>query len=102
MSFAKNGNLYFASSRKGGFGEEDIYVSRLVNKQYTKPENLGPAINSKESEYDPCISANEDFIIFTSSGRGDSFGAGERRCLERVRLRHRRDHREVGEMPVDI
>ncbi len=77
MSFAKNGNLYFASSRKGGFGEEDIYVSRLVNKQYTKPENLGPAINSKESEYDPCISANEDFIIFTSSGRGDSFGAGD-------------------------
>ena len=50
ISFSKNGNLYFSSSRKGGFGEEDIYVSRLINEQYTAPENLGAAINSKRSE----------------------------------------------------
>ena len=77
ISFAKNGNLYFASSRKGGSGEEDLYVSRLVNGKYTAPENLGGVINSKESEYDPCISPDEDFIIFTSSTRDDSFGGAD-------------------------
>jgi len=77
ISFAKNGNLYFASSRDGGFGEEDIYVSRLINGKYTAPENLGAVINSKQSEYDPCISPNEDFIIFTSAIRDDSFGGAD-------------------------
>ena len=77
ISFAKNGNLYFASSRNGGFGEEDIYISRLVNGQYTTPENLGTAINTSKSEYDPGIAANEDMLVFASSGREDSFGAAD-------------------------
>lgn len=77
ISFSKNGNLYFASDRKGGFGEEDIYVSRLINGKYTTPANLGAAINSAKSEYDPCISPNEDFIIFTSSNREGGFGGAD-------------------------
>jgi Tol biopolymer transport system component len=77
ISFSKNGNLYFASDRSGGFGEEDIYVSRLVNGKYTKPENIGAAINSLKSEYDPCISPDEDFIIFTSSNREGGFGGAD-------------------------
>lgn len=80
ISFSENGNLYFASSRNGGLGEEDIYVSRLVNKQYTTPENLGAGINSGKSEYDPCILASEDLIIFTSSNRDDSFGGADLYC----------------------
>lgn len=77
ISFSKNGNLYFSSSRKGGFGAEDIYVSRFRNEQYTAPENLGQVINSTYSEYDPCISANEDILVFTSSNRWDTFGKGD-------------------------
>jgi Tol biopolymer transport system component len=77
ISFAKSGNLYFASDRKGGLGEEDIYVSRLVNGKYTTPENLGPGINSEKSEYDPCISPDEDLIIFSSSNREDGFGGAD-------------------------
>jgi len=77
ISFSKNGNLYFASGRKGSIGEEDIYVSRLVNGQYTTPQNLGAAINSQHSEYDPCISPDEDLIIFSSSNREDSFGGAD-------------------------
>lgn len=83
ISFAQNGNLYFASSRAGGSGQEDIYVSRWINERYATPENLGPSINSEKSEYDPCISAGEDLIVFTSSGRPDTFGAGD---LYRARL----------------
>ena len=80
ISFSKNGNLYFSSSRKGGFGAEDIYVSRLSNERYTKPENIGEAINSTYSEYDPCISANEDILVFTSSNRKDTFGGADLYC----------------------
>lgn len=80
ISFSENGNLYFASSRKGGYGEEDIYVSRLMNGLYTIPANLGTAVNSPRSEYDPFISAKEDLIVFASSGRDDSFGGADLYC----------------------
>lgn len=83
ISFAENGNLYFASSRKGGFGEEDIYVSKLVGEKYTKPENLGAAVNTSKSEYDPGISADEDVIVFASSNREDGFGAADLYCAKR-------------------
>lgn len=77
ISFSKNGNLYFSSSRKGGYGEEDIYVSRVVERQYTSPENLGKTINTEHSEYDPGMSANEDVIVFASSGRKDALGKAD-------------------------
>lgn len=77
ISFSGNGNMYFSSSRKGGFGEEDIYISRLVNGQYQDPENLGPIINTAYSEYDPGISANEGIIVFASSNRPDGFGKAD-------------------------
>jgi hypothetical protein len=77
ISFSKSGNLYFASSRKGGFGQEDIYVSKLVDEKYMRPENLGALVNTGFSEYDPAISSMEDLIIFTSSNRDDGFGSGD-------------------------
>lgn len=80
ISFTADGNLYFASSRPGGFGEEDIYVSRLEGQQYSQPENLGAAVNTDKSEYDPFISPKGDFLIFTSSNRGNSFGAADLYC----------------------
>jgi WD40-like Beta Propeller Repeat len=77
ISFSRNGNLYFSSSRKGGYGEEDIYISRLTESHYTSPVNLGSTINSEKSEYDPCISSDEAIIIFASSGRADTFGKAD-------------------------
>lgn len=77
VSLAANGNLYFASNRQGSYGSHDIYVSRLVNKKYTTPENLGPAVNSIEMEHDPFISRDEQFLIFTAVNREDTYGAGD-------------------------
>jgi len=77
VSFSNNGNIYFSSSRAGGFGQEDIYRSRFENGSFTPPENLGGKINSGKSEYDPGISMDENMLVFTSSGRDDSFGAGD-------------------------
>ena len=77
ISFAANGNMYLGSARVGGFGMEDIYISRYVNGQYTKPQNLGPAINSEYSEHDPCISPDEDFMVFKSESRPDGYGEAD-------------------------
>lgn len=77
VSFSANGNLYFSSSRAGGFGEEDIYMSKKQNGQYSTPVNLGPFVNTAKSEYDPFISRDEKLLIFASSGREGGFGGAD-------------------------
>ena len=77
VSFASNGNLYFASDRNGGAGLWDIYVSKPTNGKYSKPENLGTAIKSDSSEHDPCVSRDEQLLLFTSVGRKDGYGEGD-------------------------
>jgi hypothetical protein len=77
ISFTKNGDAYFASSRDGGFGEEDIYASEKTQKGFASPVNLGEAINTIHSEYDPFITSDGSGLIFTSSGRKDSFGKAD-------------------------
>jgi len=37
--------LLFTSLRRGGFGFGDIYVSHLVNGEWTAARNLGPLVN---------------------------------------------------------
>lgn len=77
VSLADNGNLYFASSRKGGLGSFDIYVSKLVNGEYTQPENLGESINNGHLEHDPFISRDERLLIYTSVNREGGIGRGD-------------------------
>ena len=77
VSLAANRNMYFASNREGTLGSHDIYVSRYFNGAYTTPENLGPAINSKQMEHDPMISPDEQYLIFTSVDRPDTYGNGD-------------------------
>lgn len=77
ISFAENGNLYFSSTREGGYGQEDIYVSKRINGRFSKPVNLGDAINSAESEHDPCISKDESFLVYNSYGRKEGYGQAD-------------------------
>jgi Tol biopolymer transport system component len=77
VSLADNGNLYFASNRTGTIGSHDIYVSKYVNGGYSTPENLGAKINSPQMEHDPVISPDEQFLIFTSVDRTDTFGSAD-------------------------
>ena len=77
ISVAHNSDLYFASSRGGGLGQEDIYVSAYGEGNYGMPQNLGPAINTEKSEYDPGISQQEDMLVFASSKRSDTFGGAD-------------------------
>jgi hypothetical protein len=50
FSVDSKGNIYFGSRAADGYGMGDIYFSPFVNGSYTKPENLGPAINTDTDE----------------------------------------------------
>ena len=69
-----DGTVYFFSGYEGGMGGADIYGSRLVDGRYTRVENLGPTINSAESEMDPFVAPDESYLVFHSRAQG---GYGE-------------------------
>lgn len=73
-SVAANGNLYFGSTREGGKGRDDIWMSRFVGGRYTTPVNLGDSINTKFGEVEPWISPDESYLIFSAGGREDGKG----------------------------
>ena len=73
-SVAANGNLYFGTSRSGGRGGNDIWLSRLVNGVYQPPENLGDSINTRAAEVEPWIAPDESYLIFSAQGRPDGLG----------------------------
>jgi len=68
--------LYFSSiSRPGGFGYDDIWVSRLVSNRegegvWGEPVNLGSSINTSAADYGPRLSANGLELYFNSKGYG--------------------------------
>jgi outer membrane protein OmpA-like peptidoglycan-associated protein len=62
-------DLYFASSRPGGYGGNDLYVShRSDNGRWSPPENMGPSINTAGDESAPFIHADNSSLYFTSNG----------------------------------
>lgn len=68
-SLSKDGKtLYFASNMSGGFGDTDIWKVQILNNTYSKPENLGPKINSSEKESFPFIT-DSNVLYFSASGR---------------------------------
>lgn len=61
--------VYFTSDRPGGFGGRDLYTMRKINeKEWTKPENMGPNINSKYDEDAPFVSADNKILYYSSNG----------------------------------
>jgi tetratricopeptide (TPR) repeat protein len=59
--------LYFASNMPGGFGGKDIYRSRLLNGQWSKPENLGEVVNTSYDEVAPYLHLDK-VLYFSSNG----------------------------------
>lgn len=61
--------LFFSSSRSGGFGGKDIWISRLNEKnKWTKPVNLGSEINTEGNEMSPFIHFDGKTLYFASDG----------------------------------
>jgi outer membrane protein OmpA-like peptidoglycan-associated protein/tetratricopeptide (TPR) repeat protein len=63
-------DLYFASAVSGGFGGRDIWVShRSPTGKWSRPENLGAAVNTSGDESCPFMHADNETLYFNSNGR---------------------------------
>jgi ankyrin repeat protein len=72
ISFAENNTIYFGSGEAGGQGGTDIYLSKFKDGNYTKPVNLGKAVNTGFDEFSPYVSPDENYLLFTRQGPGGS------------------------------
>lgn len=63
--------LYFSSRREGGMGGWDLYSSRETEDNvWSKPANLGPAINSKGMDLFVSVDADGKRVFFSSRRPG--------------------------------
>lgn len=75
---AADGTLYFSScGRPDSKGRCDLYRARLVDGEYTAPENLGAPLNTAASETDAWIAPDQSRLIFTAYDRPDQIGGGD-------------------------
>ena len=63
--------LFFAANYDDGLGGFDIYRSRLINGEWSKPENLGPHVNTSANEIYPFIHPSGK-LYFSSDGRDNN------------------------------
>ncbi len=78
-AISKDGlSLYFASTRPGGVGAEDIYVSQRETRdsEWGPAMNLGPNINTTSLEMVPAFS-RDGHLLFFSSNRPGGFGMSD-------------------------
>jgi len=71
---SKNGReMVFSSSRSGGSGSQDIWVATRENggDSWSQPENLGPNVNTSDSESRPSLSWDAEMLYF---GRAPAAG----------------------------
>ncbi|MGG9960690.1 OmpA family protein [Ferruginibacter sp. SUN106] len=63
-------DLYFSSAVAGGFGGRDIWVThRSLTGKWSRPENLGAAVNTSGDESCPFMHADNETLYFNSNGR---------------------------------
>ncbi len=66
-SVSKKKNVFFRSSRPGGYGGDDLYRAEWVNGNFINVKNLGPNINSAFGESNSVIAPDESYILFCTS-----------------------------------
>lgn len=68
-AISPDGNtLYFVSNRPGGMGGYDIWKTILTDGDWSKPENLGPDINTPFDENTPFVHPDGKTLYFSSNG----------------------------------
>ena len=72
-----DGSLYLSAQRDDSLGDRDSYRAQYNDGKFEKPVNLGPAINSTNSEGDIYVSPDESYLIHVSSSRKDGYGQGD-------------------------
>ncbi len=65
-----NTTLYFASDGHGGYGQSDIFKTKRTDEtwqRWTKPNNIGPSVNTSSWDAYFSITASGDYAYFASS-----------------------------------
>jgi len=64
-TISADGNvLIFVSDRPGGYGSEDLYYTVRDDNNWTTPRNMGPPINTRNWETQPCLSSDGRTLYF--------------------------------------
>jgi hypothetical protein len=64
--------VFTAKDLLGGYGHQDLYlILRLPDGAWSKPQNLGPRINTAYIEHGPRISPDKKYLFFTRSNGWD-------------------------------
>ncbi|CAA9285287.1 MAG: Outer membrane lipoprotein omp16 precursor [uncultured Cytophagales bacterium] len=67
--------LFFASDRIGGFGLSDLWFTYMQqNGKWAPAQNMGPVINTRQSEVSPFYHPVYDVLYFSSNGQLLNFG----------------------------
>lgn len=66
--------LVFASARQGSLGANDLWICKraTVDAPFSKPENLGPMVNTSEEDSTPSLSADSLTLWFCSLRHDES------------------------------
>jgi outer membrane protein OmpA-like peptidoglycan-associated protein len=76
--------IIMAVERKEGYGDQDLYASiKTGPKSYSRPINLGLAINTTKAEFAPFLSPDNTTLYFASDGHG---GYGQSDIFKAKRL----------------
>lgn len=71
-AFSKDGKtLYFAANYEDAIGGFDLYRSQMKGGSWSKPENLGPAVNTEGNELYPFIHSSGR-LYFSSEGHDEN------------------------------
>lgn len=62
--------LVFSSSRPGGRGGSDLWITFRREGRWSEPLNLGPAVNSPQADFAPALTPDERYLLFTSERPG--------------------------------
>jgi len=90
--FFQNGVLYFSSDGHYGWGDLDVYESKLqADGTFSTPKNLGAPINSNKDDFSFIIDTTDAYGYFSSNregGKGDddiySFTKGKPVCNQSI------------------
>lgn len=67
--------LFFVRKSNQGFGEQDIYISKILpNGQWSTAQNLGESINTEYNEDFPFLAADGRTLYFASQGHNSMGG----------------------------
>ncbi|MBT8220727.1 MAG: PD40 domain-containing protein [Bacteroidia bacterium] len=66
--------IFTACGRREGFGSCDLYIAEFINGAWTAPRNMGPGVNSYDWDSQPSLTADGQFLYFTSKRKGGQGG----------------------------